>query len=187
MLLVSGLHSSKSASNSRANRGRNQEVSGECPFLAGEVAFAFVTNLQKEGDQKHLKTVSTPKHFLAYDLEGHNAQASPVGASGGESCTACCDIDAVHKACNVSRFNFNAEVSHQDLVSFYLPSWEAAVKRANAHSVMCSFNAVNVSHDIAVVTVASFGKVTATLSLAGPTGLFQQPHGERRPSRRVRL
>ena len=181
------MHSSKSASNSRANRGRNQEVSGECPFLAGEVAFAFVTNLQKEGDQNHLKTVSTPKHFLAYDLEGHNAQASPVGASGGESCTACCDIDAVHKACNVSRFNFNAEVSHQDLVSFYLPSWEAAVKRANAHSVMCSFNAVNVSHDIAVVTVASFGKVTATLSLAGPTGLFQQPHGERRPSRRVRL
>ena len=59
----------QSASNSRANRGRNQEVSGECPFLAGEVAFAFVTNLQKEGDQKHLKTVSTPKHFLAYDLE----------------------------------------------------------------------------------------------------------------------
>jgi hypothetical protein len=29
------------------------------------------------------------------------------------------------------------------LVEFYLPAWEAAIKRGKAHSVMCSFNAVN--------------------------------------------
>ena len=34
------------------------------PFLAAEVAYAFVKNMQKEGDEKHLKAVATPKHFL---------------------------------------------------------------------------------------------------------------------------
>lgn len=39
-------------------------MSGEDPFLAAEVAEVFVKNMQKEGDDKHLKTVATPKHFL---------------------------------------------------------------------------------------------------------------------------
>ena len=34
------------------------------PFLAAEVAYAFATNMQREGDEKHLKAVATPKHFL---------------------------------------------------------------------------------------------------------------------------
>lgn len=126
-----------------ARWGRNQEVSGEDPFLASEIAFAFVKNLQKEGDEKHLKAVATPKHFLAYDLEGVR------GRYGGQACTCTltnksdCSHDAVVAQCNHSRFNFDARVSHQDLVAFYLPSWEGAIKRGNAHSVMCSFNAVN--------------------------------------------
>ena len=72
-----------------------------------------------------------------YDVEGVSA------LEGGQACTACCSHDAVMSACNTSRFNFDAKISHQDLVSFYLPSWEAAIKRAHAHSVMCSFNSVN--------------------------------------------
>ena len=73
----------------------------------------------------------------ADDLEGVR------GLEGGQACTACCNHSAVVSACNTSRFNFDAKISHQDLVGFYLPSWEAAIKRAKAHSVMCSFNAVN--------------------------------------------
>ena len=72
-----------------------------------------------------------------YDVEGVSA------LEGGQACTSCCSHEAVVKSCNTSRFNFDAKISHQDLVAFYLPSWEAAIKRANAHSVMCSFNAVN--------------------------------------------
>ncbi|HUY94313.1 MAG TPA: glycoside hydrolase family 3 C-terminal domain-containing protein [Terracidiphilus sp.] len=42
--------------------GRGQETYGEDPFLAGQMAVAFVTGMQGD-DPRRLKVVSTPKHF----------------------------------------------------------------------------------------------------------------------------
>jgi len=43
----------------------------------------------------------------------------------------------------MDRFHFDAEVSAQDMADTYLPAFEACVRVAQAHSVMCSYNAVN--------------------------------------------
>ena len=60
--------------------------------------------------------MATCKHFAAYSLEDW----------GG-----------------VDRFHFDAKVSERDLSETYLPAFEACVRLAKAHSVMCSYNAVN--------------------------------------------
>ncbi len=48
--------------------GRNEESYGEDPFLASRIAVAFVRGLQGD-DPDYLKTVSTPKHFIANNEE----------------------------------------------------------------------------------------------------------------------
>ena len=55
---------------------RDGEEIRKCPaktrFLAAEVACTFVKNMQREGEEKHLKAVATPKHFLG--TESHTIQ-----------------------------------------------------------------------------------------------------------------
>eukprot|EP00898_Chlorokybus_atmophyticus_P003501 jgi/Chlat1/4151/Chrsp27S04230 len=94
--------------------GRGQETPGEDPHLASVYAEQFVRAMQ--GHSPYLKTVTTCKHFAAYDLEDW----------GG-----------------VDRFHFNAEVTAQDMLETYLPPFEACVVRGGAASIMCSYNAVN--------------------------------------------
>ena len=48
--------------------GRNEETYGEDPFLASRIAVAFVKGLQGD-DARYLRTVSTPKHFIANNEE----------------------------------------------------------------------------------------------------------------------
>lgn len=48
--------------------GRTQETYGEDPYLTSKIAVAFVKGLQGN-DPKYLKLVSTPKHFIANNLE----------------------------------------------------------------------------------------------------------------------
>jgi len=96
--------------------GRGQETPGEDPFLAGEYVRELIAGLQDGDDPRYLKIIADCKHFAAYDLEG-------VG--------------------NVTRFNFDAKVSDQDMVESFLPSFEACVRDAQVASVMCSYNSVN--------------------------------------------
>jgi beta-glucosidase len=92
--------------------GRGQETYGEDPFLTGRMAVAFVSGMQGN-DPRHLKVVSTPKHF------------------------------AVHSGPEPLRHGFNVNVSPRDLEDTYLPAFRAAVTEARAHSVMCAYNAVD--------------------------------------------
>ncbi len=92
--------------------GRGQETYGEDPFLTGRMAVAFVSGMQGD-DPKHLKVVSTPKHF------------------------------AVHSGPEPLRHGFNVKVSPFDLEDTYLPAFRAAVSEARAQSVMCAYNAVD--------------------------------------------
>tara|TARA_R110002096_G_scaffold436083_1_gene667045 strand:+ start:424 stop:3105 length:2682 start_codon:yes stop_codon:yes gene_type:complete len=61
-------------------------------------------------DPKYLKVVATAKHF------------------------------AVHSGPEKSRHEDNYQTSNKDLYETYLPAFEAAVKEANVHSVMCAYN-----------------------------------------------
>jgi beta-glucosidase len=92
--------------------GRGQETYGEDPFLTGRMAVAFVSAMQGN-DPKHLKVVSTPKHF------------------------------AVHSGPEPLRHRFDVKVSPRDLEDTYLPAFRAAVTEAHAQSVMCAYNAVD--------------------------------------------
>ena len=92
--------------------GRGQETYGEDPFLTGRMAVAFVSGMQGD-DPKHLKVVSTPKHF------------------------------DVHSGPEPLRHTFNVNVSPHDLEDTYLPAFRAAVTEADAQSVMCAYNAVD--------------------------------------------
>jgi beta-glucosidase-like glycosyl hydrolase len=62
------------------------------------------------------QVVATCKHFLGYSLE----------MSDGDS-----------------RFNFNAQLSPQDMVDTYTPAFKACVQQASGQGIMCSYNAVN--------------------------------------------
>jgi len=92
--------------------GRGQETYGEDPFLTGRMAVAFVSAMQGN-DPKHLKVVSTPKHF------------------------------AVHSGPEPLRHRFDVKVSPHDLEDTYMPAFRAAVTEARAQSVMCAYNAVD--------------------------------------------
>ncbi|SFD13028.1 glycoside hydrolase family 3 protein [Algibacter pectinivorans] len=61
-------------------------------------------------DSKYLKVVATAKHF------------------------------AVHSGPEKSRHQDNYQTSNKDLFETYLPAFEAAVKEAKVHSVMCAYN-----------------------------------------------
>ena len=61
-------------------------------------------------DPKYLKLVATAKHF------------------------------AVHSGPEKSRHEDNYQTSNRDLYETYLPAFEAAVKEANVHSIMCAYN-----------------------------------------------
>eukprot|EP00301_Raphidiophrys_heterophryoidea_P027560 c9709_g2_i1.p1 GENE.c9709_g2_i1~~c9709_g2_i1.p1 ORF type:complete len:924 (+),score=247.23 c9709_g2_i1:172-2943(+) len=96
--------------------GRGQEVPGEDPLLTSEYVTHYSRGLQEGPDSKYIRVVSTAKHFVAYDLEGNHG---------------------------VNRDTYNAIVSDQDLVEYYMPAFRAAVEGAHVHSIMCSYNQVN--------------------------------------------
>ena len=96
--------------------GRGQEVPGEDPFLTSEYVAHYSRALQEGDDPVYLKTISSCKHFSAYDLEHFE---------------------------NITRQQFDAKVSDRDLVEYYWVPFRACVQRAHARSIMCSYNAVN--------------------------------------------
>ncbi len=107
--------------------GRGQETPGEDAYHVQRYVFQAINGFQGAARQnfydKHiaplpntLKIIPNCKHFAGYDLEDWNG---------------------------VSRHTFNAIISQQDLVEYYLPSFQTCVRDARAVSVMCSYNRVN--------------------------------------------
>ena len=71
----------------------------------------FSYHMQHGPDPNYLRVLSTAKHVADYDQEG-----SPLG---------------------VMRGDFDAIVSDQDQVEYYLPAWRAAIKGGDIRSFMC--------------------------------------------------
>ena len=94
---------------------RGQETPGEDPFHLSSYVNSLITGLQGGTDPAIKKVVSTCKHVAAYDLESWNGNF---------------------------RYQFDAQVSSQDLVEYYLPAFKQCAD-SNVGAMMCSYNAVN--------------------------------------------
>lgn len=101
------------------------EVPGESGVVTGEYGAHVVYAMQYGTNTtpgKYQRTLSQPKHFLVYNLEGRKGDPSPPYPP---------------------RPSFNAIVSERDLTGFYLLPWASTVQRGRASGVMCSVNQVN--------------------------------------------
>ncbi|KAI1453539.1 glycoside hydrolase superfamily [Annulohypoxylon moriforme] len=96
--------------------GRGMETPGEDPLRVKNYAKSFVRGLEGPPNSYPKKTIATCKHLAGYDLED----------SGG-----------------VTRHTFNAIISPQDLVEYYLPPFQQCARDSNVGSIMCSYNEVN--------------------------------------------
>ncbi|KAI9146875.1 putative exo-1,4-beta-xylosidase bxlB [Paramyrothecium foliicola] len=95
--------------------GRGQETPGEDPFHAQRYTRAIVSGLE-DASTGYKKTVTTCKHYVANDFENFGS---------------------------VSRYNFDANITLQDLSEFYLPPFKTCALEQKAGSFMCSYNGVN--------------------------------------------
>jgi beta-glucosidase-like glycosyl hydrolase len=96
--------------------GRNLETPGEDPYLNGQYGEWHTSGLQNGEDKRYLLAIVTLKHWDAYSLEDNGNRA------GG-----------------ISRHNFDAKVTKQDLAGTYFPAFKQAVRGADA-KVMLSHN-----------------------------------------------
>ncbi|KAM7216124.1 beta-xylosidase [Rhypophila decipiens] len=94
--------------------GRGSETPGEDVARVNGYTEAFVRGM--EGNKTQRQIIVTCKHYAGYDLE----------AWGG-----------------VDRHNFNAKITPQELVEYYMPPFRVCARDMNVGSFMCSYNAVN--------------------------------------------
>ncbi|MBN2279104.1 MAG: glycoside hydrolase family 3 C-terminal domain-containing protein [Candidatus Marinimicrobia bacterium] len=93
--------------------GRVEETYGEDPFLVSSMGIAMIKGLQEGNDPGNQSLCATAKHFLAY--------SAPHGGLNLAS-----SVGGVY-----------------DLYNIHLPSFKAAVQKANILSVMSVYNAYN--------------------------------------------
>ncbi|KAK3395464.1 glycoside hydrolase [Sordaria brevicollis] len=94
--------------------GRGAETPGEDPLRIKGYVKAMVAGL--EGDKTVRKVIATCKHYAAYDLERWRG---------------------------LTRYEFDAVVSLQDLSEYYLPPFQHCARDSKVGSIMCSYNALN--------------------------------------------
>ncbi|KAK3335927.1 glycoside hydrolase superfamily [Cercophora scortea] len=94
--------------------GRGSETPGEDPVRIKGYVKALLAGL--EGDQPIRKVIATCKHYAAYDLERWRG---------------------------ITRYDFNAVVSSQDLSEYYLPPFQQCARDSKVGSIMCSYNSLN--------------------------------------------
>ncbi|KAI0432351.1 glycoside hydrolase family 3 protein [Xylaria sp. FL1042] len=94
--------------------GRGSETPGEDPFRIKKYVKALTEGLQ--GTENTTKVIATCKHYAAYDLENWHG---------------------------IERHAFDAIVTMQDLVEYYLPPFQQCARDSKVKSIMCSYNSVN--------------------------------------------
>lgn len=92
--------------------GRGQETPGEDSYHLSSYVKALVDGLQGDAKDPYKRVVATCKHFAGYDIEDWNGN---------------------------SRNQFDAHISQQDLVEYYLRPFQACVQ-ANVGAFMCSYS-----------------------------------------------
>lgn len=129
--------------------GRNMEVPGEDPLVVAHYAKEFVRGLQY--GLKHDGTdVDHHHHHDNDDMQDQGTADDNTSSSTKSSIpqvAACCKHMLANslegnRHSNISRHNFNALVSPDDLANYYLPPFQACVQ-AGSLGIMCSYNAIN--------------------------------------------
>ena len=127
--------------------GRAQEVPGEDPKLTSEYGVAYIQGMQRGEDARYVLTAASPKHFLAYNLEGlgPNNETGLCTADRGTwpGAAAYPDGGASGPTGHVCRYSYDSQLTDRDLVEYYLPAWSAAVTRGGALGAMCAYTSVN--------------------------------------------
>lgn len=94
--------------------GRVEETFGEDTFLCKEMGVAIIKGEQNNGDLSSDKGVITePKHYVVHGMPEQGVNCSP------------------------------ARVGKREVLSSYLPVFEAAIKEAGAPNVMASYNCID--------------------------------------------
>ncbi|KAK5957273.1 hypothetical protein OHC33_001645 [Knufia fluminis] len=96
--------------------GRGQETPGEDTYHLRSYVAALIDGLQGGKNPEYLKVVATCKHFVAYDMENWHG---------------------------VQRYEFDAQVTPQDLSEYYMQPFQTCARDAGVASIMCSYNALN--------------------------------------------
>ena len=129
--------------------------------------------MQVGEDARYFKTLSSPKHFLAYNLEGagpNNETGLCTAAQGSyNGATPYADGGGGVNTTHVCRYGYNSALSDRDLVECecaqgrtgealpgmpplsdafcrcadYLPAWHAIITRAHVQGFMCAYPSVN--------------------------------------------
>ncbi|SPO01877.1 related to xylan 1,4-beta-xylosidase [Cephalotrichum gorgonifer] len=94
--------------------GRGSETPGEDALRAQRYAASMVRGL--EGDKPERRVIATCKHYAGNDFENWNG---------------------------VTRHDFDAQISLQDLSEYYLAPFQQCTRDSKAGSIMCAYNAVN--------------------------------------------
>ncbi|KAL1612143.1 hypothetical protein SLS60_000366 [Paraconiothyrium brasiliense] len=96
--------------------GRGQETPGEDPYHLSSYVHALIKGLQGDASDPYKRVVATCKHYAGYDIESWNGNL---------------------------RYQFDAQISQQDLVEYYLPPFQSCARDSNVGAFMCSYNSVN--------------------------------------------
>ena len=120
--------------------GRAQEVPGEDPYLTGEYGVYYVQGMMGGEDSRYVLTAASPKHYLAYNLEGlgPNNETGLCTADKGtwQGAVGYADGGVVGPAGHVCRYGYNNALTDRDLVEYYLPAWNAVMTRGKALGVL---------------------------------------------------
>jgi xylan 1,4-beta-xylosidase len=90
--------------------GRGQETPGEDPFHLSSYVHALINRLQGGSTPKYKRISTICKHFVGYDIEDWQGHA---------------------------RYGFNAAISPQDLVEYYMPPFQECARDSNVGGFMC--------------------------------------------------
>ncbi|XP_024970716.1 probable beta-D-xylosidase 7 [Cynara cardunculus var. scolymus] len=104
--------------------GRGQETPGEDPLVVGDYSVSYVRGIQGDSfeggkidpNSDHLQASACCKHFVANDLDNWNT---------------------------ANRYNFDANITQQDLADTYLVPFQRCVQEGKASGIMCAYNRVN--------------------------------------------
>ena len=96
--------------------GRGQETPGEDPYHLASYVHSLIDGLQGGYDPKYKRVIGTCKHFAGYDMEDWNGNL---------------------------RYQWDAHINSQDLVEYYLPSFQSCARDSNVGAFMCTYNSLN--------------------------------------------
>ncbi|WP_031517837.1 glycoside hydrolase family 3 C-terminal domain-containing protein [Streptomyces sp. NRRL F-5123] len=132
--------------------GRTDEAFGEDPYLAGQMAGAFVNGYQGQNpdgtaQSKYLKVAATAKHYALNDVEQ-------------------------------DRTGISSNVSDDDLYDYYTAQFKSLIENAHVAGLMTSYNAINgtpsvantyTTNQIAQRTFGFGGYITSDCGAVGTT------------------